>query len=83
MVDVLERELSRLALCIADAREHAANGEVRRGYSALLRGFFRAERAMVLDGWAPTLLGHWRAAIDAYCEEFDPQADEDSPGTDA
>lgn len=75
MDDVLERELRRLAVCVGDAREHAEAGHVRRGYSVLLRGFFRAEQAMINQAWVPSLISRWRAAIDSYCQEFDPQSD--------
>ena len=80
------RELLRLDRCVAEAQELAGAGHVRRGYSALLRGYLYAECAMVGQSFAAELSRNWRAAIDAYCEEFDPQhegepaADEEHAG---
>ena len=48
---------------------------MRRGYSALLRGYLYAERAMIGYPFAVELSRAWREAIDAYCEEYDPQHD--------
>lgn len=70
-------ELRHLALRVADARECAHRGAVRRGYALLLGGFSRADRALA-EGrpWAGALAHCWRDAIDRFCEEFAP-ADED------
>lgn len=76
MEAICAQELERLQSCVAAAREMAARGDIRRGYSLLLRGFFQAERA-ASQQWSPQLFSCWRAAIDAYCEEFDPQHDEE------
>ena len=69
------QELERLQSCVAAAREAARAGDVRRGYSLLLRGFFLAERAQE-HPWSSELFAYWRTAIDTYCEEFDPQHDD-------
>ena len=72
------QELERLQTCVATARDAALAGDVLRGYSLLLRGFFLAERALDYR-WTPELFACWRAAIDGYCEEFDPQTDDQGP----
>ena len=70
-------ELRRLALRVEDARDLAAAGAVRRGYSLMLAGFGHAERAL-LEGrpWAGALARCWRDAIDRFCSDYGPDEED-------
>ena len=75
--DIPHTEVRRLALRVEDARDLAASGAVRRGYSLMLAGFGHAERAL-LEGrpWAGALARLWRDAIDRFCADYDPNEED-------
>ena len=69
--EVPEEELRRLLPCVGDARQRAAEGKVGLGYTSLMRGMLRAERAALAgEPWATELMRCWREVLDDFCTQY-------------